>query len=139
MSIPNSTSYDEPPPPLRLPRFVPVDGPIAFDWRDHDDSFFPNDRGSHKSRYRPDFDEGYHSIGSARTLNSPHCSVHNAYQFRPRADAYDSSMLYKPNARRPLDNRPHTQWSPLSTSARHNSDRPSPMQLPKLPFPYTCS
>lgn len=58
--------------------------------------------------------------------------MHNAYQFRPGADAYDSSMLDKLNARRPLDNLSPTQWSPLSASARDNSNRPTPMQLPKI-------
>ncbi|KAH8904147.1 hypothetical protein BR93DRAFT_884138 [Coniochaeta sp. PMI_546] len=137
MSIPNAGNYDEPPPPLPPPRFVPVDGPTVFDprSRDHDDGFFPEDRETFKSRdrsYRPDLDEGYHSIGSARTLNSPHFSMHNSYQFRPRADAYDTSMLDKLNARRPLDNRSPTQWSGLSSSAMDSSTRPTPMQLPKL-------
>lgn len=75
MSIPNSRSYDEPPPPLPPPRFVPVDGPTVFDHRprDLDDGFFPEDKESYKSRdrsYRPDLDEGYHSIGSARLVPS---------------------------------------------------------------------
>jgi len=58
--------------------------------------------------------------------------MHNAYQFRPSADAYDSSMLNKLNTRRPLDGRSSTQWSALSSSARDNSNRLTPMQLPKL-------
>jgi len=71
MSIPNANTYDEPPPPLPPPKYVPVDGPTVFDprARDHDDSFFHDDRDGFKSRYgsyRPDLDEGYHSIGSAR-------------------------------------------------------------------------
>lgn len=58
--------------------------------------------------------------------------MHNAYQFRPRPDAYDSSMLDKLNPKRPVENRSPTQWSPLSSSARDHSNRPTPMQLPKL-------
>jgi hypothetical protein len=74
MAIPNSSDFDEPPPPLPPPRFVPVDGPTVPDprSRDHDDGFFPEDRESYKSRdrsYRPDLDEGYHSIGSARFVS----------------------------------------------------------------------
>lgn len=68
----------------------------------------------------------------ARALNSPQFSMHNGYQFRPRADA-DSSMLNKLNARRPLDNRSPPRWSTLSSSARDSTaHRPVPMQLPKL-------
>lgn len=79
MSIPNSNNYDEPPPPLPPPRFVPVDGPTVFDprSRDHDEGLFSEDRESYKSRdhfYRPDLDEGYHSIGSARLVPSASCS-----------------------------------------------------------------
>lgn len=58
--------------------------------------------------------------------------MRSAYPFRPRPDAYDSSMLDKLNARRPIDSRSPTQWSPLSSSARDNCNRPPPMQLPKL-------
>jgi hypothetical protein len=60
--------------------------------------------------------------------------MHNAFQFRPRADAYDNSMLDKLNARRTLDNRSPSRWSsPISSSARDSSiNRPTPMQLPKL-------
>jgi len=60
--------------------------------------------------------------------------MHNAYQLRPSAgaDAYDSSMLDKLNARRPSDNRSPTHWAFLSTSARDNPSRLTSAQLPKL-------
>ena len=90
MSIPNSRNDDEPPPPLPPPRFVPIDGPTAYEVppsfdprsRDHDHDFFSEDRESYresyKSRdrsYRPDLDEGYHSIGSSARLVHPPCVV----------------------------------------------------------------
>ncbi|KAB5585155.1 hypothetical protein GE09DRAFT_945687 [Coniochaeta sp. 2T2.1] len=155
MSIPNSRNDDEPPPPLPPPRFVPIDGPTAYDLppsfdpraRDHDHDFFPEDRESfresYKSRdrsYRPELDEGYHSISSsARSVYrpaSPQFRMHNGYQFRPRADA-DNSMIDKLNARRFADNRSPIQFSAtspsaLSSSERDHINRRTPMQLPKL-------
>lgn len=78
MSIPNSGNYDEPPPPLPPPPFVPVDGPTVFDPRprDPDDGFLSEERDGFRSRdrsYRTEFDEGYHSIGSARLV--PFCPI----------------------------------------------------------------
>lgn len=74
MSIPGSNRPDEPPPPLPPPRYVPIDGPTVFDPRfggpggRHE--AFPEDRENrenYKLRDRP-YDEGYHSIGSARSV-----------------------------------------------------------------------
>lgn len=70
--------------------------------------------------------------------------MHNTYHPRPSADEYDSNMLNKLNNRRTVDNRSPTGSSnrlpalssgrsPLSSSARDSTtNRPPPMQLPKL-------
>jgi hypothetical protein len=63
MSIPGANNYDEPPPPLPPPRFVPVDGPTVFEPLERD-----NNPENYHLRDRS-YEEGYHSVGSSRSVS----------------------------------------------------------------------
>ncbi|KAI0136756.1 hypothetical protein BJ170DRAFT_29814 [Xylariales sp. AK1849] len=139
------------PPPLPPPRFAPTGPPFEHPQapfanrhsrdlsRDSETSSYgmlgqsvEADRPDFKRHMsdrtiRPDRDEGYHSLAS--TLSQTPESVpklfmsHDQFQFRSNGNDYDSSVLKKFGARRPLDNRSPPRRSALSSSANDAASR----------------
>ncbi|KAL8343593.1 hypothetical protein RB601_004217 [Gaeumannomyces tritici] len=159
MSIPNSRNFDEPPPPLPPPRFVPIDGPTG----DHPQYPEPYTRhnpsmsagsgyGSmaesvkrEPGRWPPikaERDEGYGSFSSMASSSRSQNSIPSRFgpqadrlPWKPSVDAYDNAQLSKLNSHRSLNNRSPTQrpnfGSSLGDSLRH-STTPAPERLQML-------
>ncbi|KAL8403962.1 hypothetical protein RB594_009009 [Gaeumannomyces avenae] len=159
MSIPNSRNFNEPPPPLPPPRFVPIDGPTG----DHPQYPEPYTRhnpsmsagsgyGSmvesvkrEPGRWPPikaERDEGYGSFSSMASSSRSQNSIPSRFgpqadrlPWKPSVDAYDNAQLSKLNSHRSLNNRSPTQrpniGSSLGDSLRH-STTPAPERLQML-------
>jgi len=139
MSIPNVSAHHHAPPPLPPPPYVPVNGPDAeaaekYRRREHE----PVEELPHY-KSRVDRDEGYHSLESPRsrdTFGSGRFGMlHDQFQFRSNANAYDSSLLKKLDLRRTLENRSPPRRAAMSSSAREPPRPVDRYSLPTLSLP----